>query len=64
MWQQFKIVLSNRKYLLNAFGQAGVQATLGGLQVWLTDFVEEYYGIAPLTAVVIMGAMTIFSGIF
>lgn len=45
------------------FGYAASTATIGGLTIWINDFIEEYFGIDPITSVLIFGGITIFNGI-
>ena len=50
-------------YLLIVFGNASFTGFNGGMTTWANDFVEEYFGIAPLTAVLISGVVTLFNGV-
>jgi len=61
--EQIVTLLKNPTFVFLSLGYGAYTFTVGGLAFWGPDFIHEQYGFSNASSTVIMGAITIFSGV-
>ena len=61
--EQIVTLFKNPTFVFLSLGYGAYTFTVGGLAFWGPDFIHEQYGFSNASSTVIMGAITIFSGV-